>query len=948
MISDSKQSNVSKISSNVDSLNIYSHDLTINLSSSISMSSRRKSKQSKDQKQIFAKTNERSLNKKKKKTSKFYDVIEILRLFDRFTNRQIIEHLLKKFDLIDQHTLDVAEMQTKQFRKIDERFNQLDIKFDDRFNQIIEHLKTLNRKQDEDREKRRHLNRFSDFSIEMSEIFVFNSNMFSLYNTLKSTQLKNDLNKSFFNEFIKSVRFDDNDSLQDVMLRLAKFKKMKSLSIEKNKFRESNIDYFDSHKFESYEDDDYVIVTNKIYYRNVWLFIDAIKSIAISKKSRLIRTHLHRCFQNDVQTWYIDELDDLQRFDLKRNQDLQNWEKKFISRFKMSESEIMNLLIENKYTIEDVRKKRTVISYVQNVIRHAKNADFTTINNQFTWAWNHLAFDLQRDIKKSIFKIIVLEFMNHLKEFEHVWRRYYAMKISSKKRWDFQNQSDLLFASSDQYSQYQQSNQNYSREKRYMNNQNYDQASLQNFQRSYQNNDQINYQDNNRATYSRNNQWNSQNRQNQYSNNSRSVNQQYNQQRMIETSSQRQTSWTKFAYNVLFVNFVQVQTFAYHASQKDDDQREIYHDHEKKKIEHQQFEHHSAMIEIFFNDSNKFELSLNSWSCDKCSIVFDNSDELRDHLLNYHSVDSRISTYNKRLQDEKYVKHAKKHVYNYSSQFFFDYAQVNVFIFDYDLVSCLNIDEEMNLCFRSLFSQNKNLYDIVHRTRLITVTKVAKQQICDECIEQEILLDFNKFSVKINTYLIDRLQSDLIIDMNVLDRDDMNFQLSRNMFVIEEIDVLLRYSSMKIQTFYHFVICNIMKSIQKFRNRKWRYDAKKSMNNASKMLCIFDSCVRIEIINANLETFNEIDQSEAQNYIQCENAKFEEFSAKYDDLNKFRNVSFLVARFVVNFVCVFYKCRRCKQFFDFDNLFHRHLIHCNRDIKFRDVVRDLIAFWKRL
>ena len=73
------------------------------------------------------------------------------------------------------------------------------------------------------------------------------------------------------------------------------------------------------------------------------------------------------------------------------------------------------------------------------------------------------------------------------------------------------------------------------------------------------------------------------------------------------------------------------------------------------------------MIETFFNDNNKFELSLNFWTCDKCSIAFDNSDELRDHLLNYHSVDSRISTYNKRLQDEKYVKHAKKHVYNYSS-----------------------------------------------------------------------------------------------------------------------------------------------------------------------------------------------------------------------------------------------------------------------------------------
>ena len=917
------------------------------------MNSRRKSKQSKDQEQILIE--ERSLNKKKRQTRKSFDVIEILRLSEKFSNQQTLEHLLKKFDLIDQHSLDVAQIQKKQFREIDERLNQLDNKFDERFNQIIEHLQTLNRRQDENREKRRHFKRFSAFSIEMSEITVLKSITSDLYDNLKSTQLKSDLNKSLFIEFIKSDRFDDNDSLQNVMLRLAKIKEMKSMSIDESKFRESNIDYFDSHKFESYDDDDYVIVTNKIYYRSVWLFMNAIKTIVISKKNRLVRTHLHRCLQDDAQTWYIDEIDDLQRFDLKRNQKLQNWEKSLIRRFKMSESKIMNLLVENKYTIEDVRNKRTVISYVQSVIRHAKNADFTTISNQLTWAWNHLAFDFQRDIKKSIFKITVLKFMNQLKKLQHAWRRYYAMKTSSRKRWNFQSQSNLLFASSNQYSQYQQSNQNYSREKEYMNNQNYDRTSSQNSQRSYQNNDQINYQDNNRTTYSRNNQWDNQNRQNQYSNNSRSVNQQNDQQRMIEALSSRQTSWTKFAYNVLSTNQVQSQTFAYHASQKDDDQQKVYHDQKEKKIEHQQLEHHSAMIEIFFNDSNKSELNLNSWTCDKCSIAFDNSNELRDHLLNYHCVDSRVNTYNKRLQDEEYAKHVKKHVYNYSSQFFFDYAQVDVFIFDYDLTSCLNIDEKVNLCSKSLLSQNKNLYDIVHRTRLITITKVVEQQICDECIEQEILLNLNKFSIKIKTYLIDRLQSDLIIDMNVLNRDDIDIQLSRNMLVIEEVNVFLRYSSVRAQTFYHFIICNIMKSIQNIRNRKWKFDMKKSMHFASKMLCIFDSDARIEIIKTSIETFNnealkEIDQSEVQNYKQSENAKFEKFSTEYDDSSKLRSASIFVARFAINFVChiVFHTCRRCKQFFDFDNLLYKHLNHCDRDIKFRDVVRDLIAFWKRL
>ena len=160
-------------------------------------------------------------------------------------------------------------MQKKQFREIDERFNQFNIKFDNYFNQIIKHLKTFNRRLDKNREKRRHFNRFNIFSIEMSKVFVFNSILFNLYNILKFIQFKIDLNKFFFNEFIKFDQFNDHDFLQNILLRLVKNKKMKSLNIEKSKFRELNIDYFDLHKFEFYDNDNYIIVTNKIYYRNV-------------------------------------------------------------------------------------------------------------------------------------------------------------------------------------------------------------------------------------------------------------------------------------------------------------------------------------------------------------------------------------------------------------------------------------------------------------------------------------------------------------------------------------------------------------------------------------------------------------------------------------------------------------------------------------------------------
>ena len=68
------------------------------------------------------------------------------------------------------------------------------------------------------------------------------------------------------------------------------------------RFRESDIDYFNSTCFETHDKGDYVIIDDKIHYRNVWLFIEVVKSIAATKRDALIRINLHRCFRGDAQS----------------------------------------------------------------------------------------------------------------------------------------------------------------------------------------------------------------------------------------------------------------------------------------------------------------------------------------------------------------------------------------------------------------------------------------------------------------------------------------------------------------------------------------------------------------------------------------------------------------------------------------------------------------------
>ena len=67
-----------------------------------------------------------------------------------------------------------------------------------------------------------------------------------------------------------------------------------------SKLRHKDIDYFDSHLFESYKKDNFVTVDQYIYYRDVYLFIASAKTIAATRGSNLVRTQLHTYFRDIV------------------------------------------------------------------------------------------------------------------------------------------------------------------------------------------------------------------------------------------------------------------------------------------------------------------------------------------------------------------------------------------------------------------------------------------------------------------------------------------------------------------------------------------------------------------------------------------------------------------------------------------------------------------------
>ena len=227
-------------------------------------------------------------------------------------------------------------------------------------------------------------------------------------------------------------------------------------------------------------------------------------------------------------------------------------------------------------------------------------------------------------------------------------------------------------------------------------------------------------------------------------------------------------------------------------------QKEVFHDQKNdEKQHHEKKQFHNVITNVFFNDNNQFKYNLASYICQQNHdvMIFDNLVELRDYVLNYYEVVTRLIESKYYTRKINYIQHAKKHVYNFFSFFFMSYATIQILFFDYDLTSCLDTNENVSFCDRNLLSFNQNHSDLVHRIKSITITEIANMQVLNQYIDQKVLLSFNRISVFIKVYLMNNLQLDLIINMNVLNKNDIDFLLSRQALRVENIEILLCYTS---------------------------------------------------------------------------------------------------------------------------------------------------------
>ena len=181
-------------------------------------------------------------------------------------------------------------------------------------------------------------------------------------------------------------------------------------------------------------------------------------------------------------------------------------------------------------------------------------------------------------------------------------------------------------------------------------------------------------------------------------------------------------------------------------------------------------------------------------------------------MLNYYNVDFRLIESIYRTQKTNYIQYANNHVYNFFLSSFMNYAIILISIFDLKLKPCLDTDENVFLFDRKLLLQQQNTYNLVFNIKSITIIEITEMQIVDQYINTKILLSFNKILVQIKIYLINNLQSNFIIDINVLNRDNIDLLLNRKSLRIKNIEILLCYTFLSLTKefnyyiFYYFAI----------------------------------------------------------------------------------------------------------------------------------------------
>ena len=190
-------------------------------------------------------------------------------------------------------------------------------------------------------------------------------------------------------------------------------------------WRPEDIGYFDPKLPDSYGTGPMVRDGKDIWYRNVHLFIERIKDLVNTKGEDTVRTNLNTCLRGHAMMWYTSELTELERSAL-RTMPVAEWINALTKRFRPSHTVAMLALQTEHFGTLDIKAGREPASYVQQMVSHAKDAEFNSTQQQLRWAWLNMDAALRNHIDEPDEGTTLSSFIQKIEKKKEIWEDLYG------------------------------------------------------------------------------------------------------------------------------------------------------------------------------------------------------------------------------------------------------------------------------------------------------------------------------------------------------------------------------------------------------------------------------------------------------------------------------------------------------------------------------------------
>ena len=165
------------------------------------------------------------------------------------------------------------------------------------------------------------------------------------------------------------------------------------------------------------------------FFRDVHLFLDRAKQLGATKGFKAVRDNLWLSLRGNALSWWTSELSDDQRRLATYGENLDEWSKQLVKRFKQPSFVAMESLLKESYTMRDAAAKREPRDFAQRMLRTAKDAGINDILPQLDMIYTNIDLSLRMFLVRPTEKSTIDTFLSELDDRKYEWWAYAARRV---------------------------------------------------------------------------------------------------------------------------------------------------------------------------------------------------------------------------------------------------------------------------------------------------------------------------------------------------------------------------------------------------------------------------------------------------------------------------------------------------------------------------------------